>query len=237
MNHSSGAVNYGKEQVYFSVLYSARKTLGIEVHPDGNVLVKAPVGTEPEEIHQKVFKHVRWILRQQQYFRQFDPRTPGRQFVGGETHLYLGRQYRLKIINGSQDSVKLIRGYFRVELKSPPCSDRIKYLLDRWYAEKAANKFKENFDRCWPYFEKFNQMKPRLHIRCMRKRWGSLSKNGLLTLNTDLIRAPVACIEYVITHELCHIQFHNHSSDFYRLLEKVMPDWEKRKHRLELALV
>lgn len=237
MNLSSGTVNYGKEQIRFSVLYSARKTLGIEVHPDCNVLVKAPVGTDPTEIQKRVFKRVRWILRQQHYFRQFDPKTPGRQYIGGETHFYLGRQFRLKIIKGSQDSVKLIRGYLEVELKSPIGSDRIKYLLDRWYAEKAATRFKENFDRCWPYFEKLNLTKPRLQIRCMRKRWGSLSKNGILTLNTDLIRAPVACIEYVITHELCHIQFHNHSSDFYRLLEKVMPDWEKRKHKLELALI
>ena len=237
MSISTGTIDYGKEQIHFSVLYSVRITLGIEVHPDGKVLVKAPAGTDPAEIQKRVYKRVRWILRQQHYFRQFDPRTPGRQFVGGETHLYLGRQFRLKIIKGSQDSVKLIRGYFRVELKSPPSSDRIKYLLDRWYVEKAATRFKENFDRCWPNFEKLNLTKPRLQISCMRKRWGSLSRSGILTLNTDLIRAPVACIEYVITHELCHIRFHNHSSDYYRLLGKVMPDWEKRKHKLELALV
>jgi predicted metal-dependent hydrolase len=200
MNLSSGTFDYGKEQIQFSVLYSARKTLGIEVYPDGKVLVKAPVGTDPAEIQKRVYKRVRWILRQQHYFQQFDPRTPGRQFVGGETHLYLGRQFRLKIIKGSQDSVKLIRGYFRVELKNPPSSDRVKYLLDRWYVEKAAIRFKENFDRCWPNFEKLNLTKPRFQIRCMRKRWGSLSRSGILTLNTDLIRAPVACIEYVITH-------------------------------------
>ncbi len=64
-----------------------------------------------------------------------------------------------------------------------------------------------------------------------------MSRSGTLTLNTDLIRAPKECIDYAITHELCHIQFHDHSSDFYRLLEKVMPDWQKRKHKLELALV
>lgn len=236
MSISSGTIDYGKEQIHFSVLYSARKTLGIEVHPDSKVLVKAPTGTDPAEIQKRVYKRVRWILRQQHYFHQFDPRTPGRQFVGGETHLYLGRQYRLKIINGSKDSVKLIRGYFKVEQKKSPSSDRIKYLLDRWYAEKAATRFKESFDQCWPNFNKLKLTKPRLLIRRMQKRWGSLSRKGVLTLNTDLIRAPDACIAYVITHELCHILFHNHSTSFYRLLGKVMPDWEKRKHKLELLL-
>jgi predicted metal-dependent hydrolase len=71
----------------------------------------------------------------------------------------------------------------------------------------------------------------------MKKRWGSLSKNELLTLNADLIRAPKECIDYVITHELCHLHYLDHGSDFYRWLEKVMPGWEKRKARLELVMV
>jgi len=71
----------------------------------------------------------------------------------------------------------------------------------------------------------------------MKKRWGSLSRSGLLTLNTDLIRAPQECIDYVITHELCHTLHHDHGAAFYALLVEVMPDWERRKHKLELALV
>lgn len=236
MNFFSGIVHYGKKQIPFSVLYSTRKTLGIEVYPDSNVLVKAPVGTDSVEIQKRVFKRVRWILRQQDYFRQFDPRTPDRQFVGGETHLYLGRQFRLRISIGSQDSVKLTRGFFSVESKNTLSSVKVKSLLDGWYAAKADVTFAENFERCWPYFDKLNLMKPRLQIRRMQKRWGSLTRSGTLTLNTDLIRAPKECINYVITHELCHIQFHDHGTDFYQLLGKVMPDWEKRKHKLELAL-
>lgn len=237
MNRPFGIVKYGKEQVQFNVLYSARKTLGIEVYPDSNVVVKAPLGTDPAEVQKRVFKRVRWILKQQRYFRQFDPRTPMRQFVGGETHLYLGRQFRLAISAGNKDSVKLTRGYFTAEVRSDVSSEKVKNLLNGWYAEKAAVKFEESFSHCWPYFEKLGLPKPRLQIRRMQKRWGSLSRGCQLTLNTDLIRAPKECIDYVITHELCHLQCNDHSSEFYRLLEKVMPDWEKRKHKLELALV
>ncbi|MDD2310529.1 MAG: SprT family zinc-dependent metalloprotease [Desulfuromonadaceae bacterium] len=230
-------VHYGKEKVQFRVLYSARKTLGIEVYPDSNVVVKAPLGTDPAEVRKRVVKRARWILRQQHYFHQFDPRTPSRQFVGGETHLYLGRQFRLAISAGNQDTVKLSRGYFTVEVKSVVSPDKVKILLDGWYAAKAAARFEESFGRCWSYFDKLGLLKPRLQIRRMQKRWGSLSSSGTLTLNTDLVRAPKECIDYVITHELCHLQCHDHSSHFYRLLEKVMPDWEKRKHKLELTLV
>lgn len=230
-------VTYGKENISFSVLRGARKTLAIEVYPDSSVVIKAPTGTGFDEIQKKVSKRARWIIKQQEYFRQFDPRTPERQFVGGETHLYLGKQFRLKVSEGDRDSVKLSRGYFQVERKNSILPDHVKVLLNTWYLEKATVAFHASFERCWPYFERLGLTKPRIQARRMRKRWGSLSMGGQLTLNPDLIRAPKECIDYVITHELCHLQCHNHSSEFYRLLEKVMPDWEKRKHKLELALV
>lgn len=228
------SVIYGKEKISFRVLHGARKTLGIEVYPDGSVMVKAPAGTDSKEIDRRVCKRARWIIRQQGYFRQFEPRTPARQFLGGETHLYLGRHYRLKIGIGEKEAVKLSRGQFLLEVKVP---DRVRLLMERWYAEKAAIRFQESFEHCWSCFAGQGADRPRLQIRRMKKRWGSLSCSGLLTLNTDLIRAPQECIDYVITHELCHIQHHDHSAAFYDLLSEVMPDWERRKHKLELALV
>lgn len=232
------SLSYGRENISFKVLHRARKTLAIEVFPDSSVIIKAPIGTSLEEIRNRVFKRARWIIRQQQYFQQFDPRTPQRMYIGGETHLYLGRQFRLKISEGMGDTVKLTRGFFLVEARGGAGdSEKVRSLLDRWYAEKAAITFQDGFERCWPYFEKLGLSRPRIQVRQMKKRWGSLSRGGMLTLNTDLIRAPRECIEYVITHELCHLKHHDHSSEFYRLLEKVMPDWEKRKHRMELALV
>jgi predicted metal-dependent hydrolase len=237
MNAAFGAVNYGREKVNFSVLYLDRETLAIEVHPDGTVLVKAPADTNSAEIENRVIKRVRWILKQLRYFQQFYPRTPKRQFLGGETHLYLGRQFRLKVGSGRQDSVKLTRGYFVIETTGEISPAKTEKLLGAWYAAKAAAIFRESLERCWSSFERNNPVKPRLLVRRLRKRWGSLSKSGALTLNMDLIRAPKECIDYVITHELCHLRFHDHGPDFYRLLEKVMPDWEKRKHKLELMLV
>ena len=71
----------------------------------------------------------------------------------------------------------------------------------------------------------------------MKKRWGSLSKNGTLTVNVDLIRAPKECIDYVVTHELSHLKVNDHSKAFYGFLGRIMPDWQKRKHMLEMALI
>lgn len=227
---------YGKETIRFKLLFGDRKTLEIAVHPDKTVVVKAPRGTGHAVIRKKVFNRAGWIRRQIHFFQKFDPRTPERNYVGGETHLYLGRKYRLKIDRSTRNDVKLVRGFFRVGVDGVNSSEHIKCLMDAWYAEKALLRFQESFNLCWPLFERLSQQKPRMQICRMKKRWGSISKKGLLTLNTGLIRAPRECIDYVITHELCHLLYHDHGPDFYRLLEKVMPDWEKRKTKLELEL-
>lgn len=237
MSPSLGTVRFSGETIHFNLYFVDRKSLEIAVHPDKKVVVKAPTGTAYEIVEQKVLKRAGWIIRQLDFFRRFDPRTPGRNYVGGESHLYLGRAYRLKIHGAGVDQVKLTRGFFHVSIKGSNSPARIKRLMDAWHAEKARLKFQESFERCWPRFPKSAAGKPRISIRRMKKRWGSLSKNGRLTLNRDLIRAPKECIDYVITHELCHLNYQDHGPGFYRLLAKVMPDWERRKAKLEITLV
>jgi predicted metal-dependent hydrolase len=236
MSSSRRAIAYGKENIDFSLFHVDRKTLEITVHPDQSVVVKAPLGTDVEEVHRRVVRRADWIARQRRFFRQFDPRTPARCYVGGETHLYLGRRYRLKISHGNRDAVKLTRGFFEIEVNGAISPEKVKGLLDRWYRERAAVRFRESFDRCWTHFEKFSFNKPELQIKKMQKRWGSLSAKGRLTLNIDLIRAPRECIDYVIAHELSHLRDQSHDSKFYRLLGRVIPDWEKRRQKLEVIL-
>ncbi len=236
MSSSRRAIAYGKASIDFSVSHVDRMTLEIAVHPDQTVVVKAPLGTDVKEVQRRVFRHADWITKQRRFFEQFEPRTPERRYVGGETHLYLGRHYRLKISRGNRDAIKLTRGYFELEVGEEVSPEKVKCLLAQWYRKRAVDRFRESFDRCWSHFEKYASAKPRMQIKRMRKRWGSLSANGMLTLNADLIRAPRGCIDYVITHELGHLRYKNHGPEFYRFLNKVMPDWGKRKHKLEATL-
>lgn len=231
------ALTYGRADLRFELRRVARKTLEIAVHPDGRVVVKAPREADFTEVEARVLKRARWIRRQQAYFEQFKPRTPPRQYIGGETHRYLGRQYRLKLVHGGRPSVKLSRGYFWITCRDPQNREEVRRLLWQWLTQRAREKFAESFERCWPHFSRLGLPHPRLKIRRMKTRWGSLSESGTLTLNVYLIQSPRECIDYVITHELCHLKHPDHSPAFYQLLEKVMPDWERRKHKLELALI
>ncbi|MDZ4063704.1 MAG: SprT family zinc-dependent metalloprotease [Coriobacteriia bacterium] len=234
---SRGQISYGAKRIAFEVLQSDRRTLEIAVNPDGTVVVVAPVGAVYEDVCARVVKRARWIARQQAYFEQFSPRTPVRRFVSGESHLYAGRRYRLRVSLADTDSVKMTGGRIEVRVSGEVSSERVEALTREWYSMRARERLTERFDECWERFgARCGTEKPRLRIRRLRSRWGSLSAAGALTLNIDLVRAPRDCVDYVIYHELCHLEHGDHGAAFRARLEQVLPDWERRKHRLEVTL-
>ena len=111
--------------------------------------------------------------------------------------------------------------------------DRVQNLVEKWYREKAEEYFSKSLSKCFGKFEKMGFDKPGLKIRKMKTRWGSYSTKGRVTLNLELIKKPTECIDYVVMHELCHIRHRNHSKGFYKLLDKVMPEWRDKKEKLE----
>lgn len=229
-------IHYGKHRIEYQVVFVPRRqTLCIEVHPDQRVLIRAPQDCEPAIIADRVRRRARWITRQLIDFERYGPRTPPRQYINGETHRYLGRQYRLKIKPGSTRQVKLKNGRLLVTLTNEPTPERVKAAVQCWYRERAKIVFIEILNACLLRIQGLER--PRLIVRQMKTRWGSLSKSGTMTLNIRLVQAPRPCIEYVVMHELCHVVHHDHGCKFHALLERVMPDWRTRKALLEVELL
>jgi hypothetical protein len=237
MSVACGSIDYGKDKMNFAVVYADRKTMEIAVHPDARVVVKAPRGTLFKNILARVTKRARWIKRQLDYFRQFEPRTPSRLYVGGATHLFLGRQYRLKIRKACERGVKLKGKFFYIATPDPADTQNIKTLLDEWYIEHARTIFEKRLELWHSAAKSLKIPHPKIRLRRMLRRWGSCGKAGYILLNTKLVTAPLYCIDYVIVHELCHLKDHTHGKGFYKLLSKYMPDWGKRKERLERFLI
>lgn len=227
------SIQFGSKQIDFQIEYSDRKTLGITVTPDMDVLVKAPNDSTISKIEEKLKKKAPWIIKQQSFFLAYHPKTTERKYISGETHLYLGRQYLLKVEENEKESVKL-KGKF-IEVKTPDKS-RVKQLLNNWYLEHARSKFHAT---ALPLIEKFKKYKVEpssIVLREMPTRWGSCTPKGKIILNPELIKAPKGCIEYVIVHELCHLIHHDHTQKFMDLQTKEMKDWEKWKTKLERIL-
>ena len=229
----TSAIQFGSKQIDFQLEYSSRKSLGITVKPDLSVLVKAPVDTSLEKVKEKLRKKAPWIIRQQSFFLYFHPRTPARKYISGETHLYLGRQYRLKVIKNNLESVKLRGKYIEANTTD---NTSVKQLVDDWYLQNAKSKFRPIAQPLIDNFKKYNIEPSSIVLRNMPTRWGSCTPKGKIILNPELIKAPKGCIEYVIIHELCHLVHHDHTKKFIDLQTKEMKDWEKWKIKLERLL-
>lgn len=234
MTNSLYTLSYGTTDIKYLLSFSDRKTLQVAVYPDQTVSVVAPENATIEKIQEKVRKKASWILKQQRYFKKFRSQKEDFEYVSGETHKYLGRQYRLKVIESNEEeTVKLKGGYFRINTTEKNNPERVKKLLNNWYRLRAEIRYAERIDKCVEFLKAFKIPVPEFKIQKMNKRWGSFTPSGYVLLNPELIKYPLYCIDYVIIHEMCHAKYKNHSKDFYNLLSTVLPDWEYRKKRLE----
>ena len=230
-------IDYGGKAIPFKLQRNERKRLRIEVHPDSSVVVLAPIAATTDVVLSAIQRKARWIVRQQRYFQQYEPRATEREYVSGETHLYLGRRYRLRVrAVDDTPGVKLNGRYICVYCQDASDAEEKGRLLRVWYRRHAERIFVEVLDDLLAHKKLRALPAPQLAIRSMKKRWGSCTHSGRIVLNAELIRAPRRCIEYVVAHELCHLLVPSHSSQFTRLLASVIPDWKRRKELLERSL-
>jgi len=227
------SIEYGNSRIEFNLTYSTRKTLGIVVRPDASVDVTAPEGSTLEHIKALVHKRGHWILRQQQDLARYPDPAPARDYVSGETYTCLGRRYRLKVLESPKDIVKPTRGWLRVYARDRDPA-RIQRLVEAWYRARAQHIFAKRLEACYRRVQHLGIPYPALAVRKMQARWGSCPGPDRILLNTRLVQAPIACIDYVILHELCHLAEPNHGVRFEVLLTRVLPDWRERREQLNM---
>lgn len=240
MKRDTDSVTFGGSRIVYRIERTARrKTLAITVDPDASVTVSVPKGTRRSRIAKTVGKKAEWILKQQDRFSR-NRMVRRRRLVSGESLLYLGRQHQLKVISVSATHVTpratMTRGSFRVavsrRLSSIHRREAVCAAMVQWYREHASTYLETVVEQ---FARKLGVRYESLQVREMKTRWGSGGPRGQLRFNWRVILAPRRLIEYVVAHELCHVRHHDHSREFWRLLGRVLPDYERR--RLELELV
>jgi predicted metal-dependent hydrolase len=226
---------YGNLSYVYELVELPRKTFGLTVYPDLKILVKAPVSTKQKDIDAFLKKKWRWLDAQLAFFSKFNQKRYAKEYVSGESFLYLGRQYQLVVKRTNADKVRLMRGKLEVYSSADSYDGNYtKKLLDNWYKEKRSVVFQDRYREMLKSFDLENP--PELHVRQMPKRWGSFVSKKKIILNPILIQASKDCIDYVIIHELCHMYHQNHGKQFWSLLDKKYPDWERVKEKLEIRL-
>ena len=205
------------------------KNITLKVRPNGEAILTAPKTASDEHIKFIIKKRAKWIAQKRAFFASF--KTLKKEYVSGEDFKYLGRSYRLKVVQSKEERVKLQRGYLELFVKDKSDIKRKENLIYEWYYEKATLYF-------FNILQEFNKIVKQdiksVKIRQMKTRWGSCNPyKSYINLNIELIKKPKACIEYVVFHELAHLLYPNHSKKFYDYLTLYMPDWQKRKEILE----
>jgi predicted metal-dependent hydrolase len=213
-----------------------RRVLRVELKPSAQVIVFAPRGEEIQAVRSRVMRKCAWIFRQLDRIESRPAVTPTRHFVSGETHLVLGKAYRLAVEQCDTPEVRVDGDRLYIFTTQVEDQAECRRLLMEFYALRANTVFRERLEAMAPAFIRRGLKLPPLTIRWMTKRWGSYTRTGRIALNVDLVRASPALIDYVICHELTHGFYSDHGKDWQKLLSTVMPDWEIRKARLETLL-
>ena len=226
-------IKYGDRMITFSLQRNGRKNLKIVVTPELSVEVTAPQSATDDQILWAVKRKASWIVKKLDKQSSFHPLPTPRQYISGETLVYLGRQYRLHVVAGGRQPAKLIGGFLEVMVQDPSDRKSVKIAVDEWYRHRARQTINRYLEKCLAVTARHGVPQPSLMIRNMQRRWGSCSPAGRITFNLKLLQVPVHCIEYVIMHELCHLKYHNHSKAFYSLLTRCQPDWRERKSVLD----
>lgn len=237
MTSEQGQVTFGRSTIDFHIERSSRrKTVTIAVDPAAGVILKAPTDVPAESLGDVVSAKGAWILQRLMEHRELGPAPAPREYVSGETCLYLGRHYRLKVTrNGDADRPRAVmRGGFIVTEIPANVSDEdrpatVRKVLGDWYRTQARRRLPE---RVAIYAARAGLAQPPVLIRSQQKRWGSCSSKGELRFNWRIVMAPMPLIDYVVAHEVCHLEVRDHSPAFWKLLGTILPDYESRRGRL-----
>lgn len=235
----TGPVRIGMRQLLvagttldYELRRSARRTLAITVTAAGAVVVTAPTQASEAQVERAVHRRRDWIRRRQRDAARLPAPPAPRAWVSGETHRYLGRQYRLRVTAGAPASVRLAGAY--LEVTAPGAAPaRVRRLMDAWYLRRAHDVFARRLATLVAASPPLGlDGPPPLLVRRLRTRWGSCSAGGRVLMNVEAIKLPAGCVDYVLLHELCHLREPHHGAAFWRLLAACMPDWERWRARL-----
>lgn len=212
------------------IIYKDVKHSSLKVKPNKEITLTVPLCLTDKEIEYILKKRSIWINKQLELFKHIEHQK--KELVSGENFVYLGKNYRIKVIKSDIEKAKLSRGYFELYVNDKNDYSKKEKLINEWYKSRAKEYFKKIIEKYAPIVNINIQT---VRIRAMKTRWGSCNPNkSYINLNLELIKKPKIAIEYVVFHELAHLLHHGHDKKFYNYMSLHMPDWKRRKIILNL---
>lgn len=211
--------------INYELVRSNRKSIGITIERDAQVVVNAPMNLDEQTIEKHIYKKRLWIWEKLALKKDNLENIVQKQFVSGESFSYLGRNYRLQVVDDNSD-LKLKNGWFMLGNKK---QKKAKEIFKAWYSVHLKNKIDERLE---VICKTTHIKKPDFRIMELGFRWGSCTKEGVLNFNYKIAMAPIGVIDYIIVHELVHLKIHTHNEKFWKEVQKMMPNYLEKKEWL-----
>lgn len=207
---------------------TARKTTDIVIERNGTIVVRPPAHYSPEQADAVVESKRLWIYRNLAEWKDLNATAVTREWVNGETFLYLGSAYRLVLVSQQDSLLKLKDGRFYLsrELVEHGGIKAAREAFEHLYIDKGQQRFTE---RVAYFAPKAGVEVTAIKVKDMGYRWASNGRNGVLNFHWKCMMAPPKIIDYIVVHELCHFHQRNHTDAFWNEVDKIMPDWRERK--------
>jgi predicted metal-dependent hydrolase len=220
--------------IHYQLLPGAdRRTTDIVIERDGLITVRPPACMTPEQVDETVFSKRMWIYRNLAEWRDLNTTRVVREWVNGESFLYLGSSYRLSLVDEQDEPLKLKDGRFcllrSVIEKDGKAGGRAAF--ETFYHDKGLMRL---VSRVAHFAGNVGVSPGKVHLKDMGYRWASCLKNGDLHFHWKCMMAPLTVIDYVVAHELCHLRHRDHSAAFWNEVDKVLPDWRDRRDWLRV---
>ncbi|WP_210490343.1 M48 family metallopeptidase [Rufibacter aurantiacus] len=217
-----------KHLIPYNLKRSHRKTVSIYVERDGEVMVMAPKDLPDIAIDELVDSRASSIFKHQAELEELNQVRKVREAVNGESYLYLGRNYRLELVEKQEVPLKLKDGYFRLLKKKAANAEKVFKLF---YKEKGTNRINA---RVHFYKKLLGVTTGKIRIIELQNRWASCNPKGDLNFHWKCMMAPLKVLDYIVVHELAHLLHPNHSEAFWNEVDKVLPDYRERKEWLRV---
>lgn len=209
-------------QLDYEIVYANRKTITITVERDRSVVVRAPVGVSTEKIEAVVAAKKLWLYEKINHAQKYPPQPVRKEFVTGETIMYLGRYYRLQIADDDRPGVRFQNRFYI----SRQHQNQAGQLLRDWYMTRAREKLTPKIRS---FAEALGVTYNQILISDLKYRWASCTPKSNLNFNWRIIKAPMFVVDYLIVHELAHLLEPNHSPAFWNVVAVQVPRYERAK--------
>ena len=219
-------MNTKKSAIPAKIIRSRRKSIALVIQPDGELIVRAPKRATRKQINSLIEKHADWIVKKQIQAKETQALFAPHQFLEGESFPFLGEHYPLEFVDSEKPKLVFVNQFQLAK----SVEEEAEVIFEQWYKKQAREIFTLRVEH---YGQKNGFSYQKVKLSSAKRRWGSCSAKGNLNLTWRLVMMPIAIIDYVIVHELCHLRELNHSKRFWANVEEILPDYKTRRKWLK----